>query len=92
MLLFEGEYLNGKKNGKGKEYYKDKLKYEGEYLNGKKIGKGKEYYNGELRFDGEIHMIINIKENNILKVNWNMKENILMDINLMEKDMMKIII
>ena len=22
-LLFEGEYLNGKRNGKGKEYYKN---------------------------------------------------------------------
>ena len=36
-LIFEGEYLNGKRNGKGKEYYwnKDNLKFEGEYLNGK---------------------------------------------------------
>ena len=25
-LIFEGEYLNGKRNGKGKEYYKGKLK------------------------------------------------------------------
>ena len=33
---FEGEYLNGKKNGKGKEYYfNGKLKFQGEYLNGK---------------------------------------------------------
>ena len=29
-LIFEGEYLNGKRNGKGKEYDKDgKLKFEG---------------------------------------------------------------
>ena len=29
-LLFEGEYLNGEKNGKGKEYFGDgKLIYEG---------------------------------------------------------------
>ena len=35
-LYFEGEYLNGQKNGKGKEYYDNgKLKFEGEYLNGK---------------------------------------------------------
>ena len=34
MLKFEGEYLNGEKNGKGKEYHDNgKLKYEGEYLN-----------------------------------------------------------
>ena len=33
-----------KKNGEGKEYYKDgKLKYEGEYLNGKRNGKRKKY-------------------------------------------------
>ena len=36
-LIFEGEYSNGLKNGKGKEYYDNgKLKFEGEYLNGKK--------------------------------------------------------
>ena len=43
-LRFEGEYLNGKRNGKGKEYnYNGKLSFEGEYLNGKRNGKGKEY-------------------------------------------------
>ena len=36
MLEFEGEYLNGIRNGKGKEYYNNgELKFEGEYLNGK---------------------------------------------------------
>ena len=36
--MFEGEYLNGKRNGKGKEYdYNGKLEFEGEYLNGNKI-------------------------------------------------------
>ena len=44
-FLFEGEYLNGKRNGKGKEYYDNgKLLFEGEYLNGKRNGKGKQYY------------------------------------------------
>ena len=54
-LEFEGEYLNGKRNGKGKEYfYIGDLEFEGEYLNGKKHGKGKEYYdNGKLEFEGE---------------------------------------
>ena len=56
-LLFEGEYLNGKRNGKGKEYngYDDKLIFEGKYLNGKRNGKGKEYdfINGVLLFEGE---------------------------------------
>ena len=54
-LTFEGEYLNGQKNGKGKKYYYNgKLEFEGEYLKGKKSGKGKEYYpNGKLKFEGE---------------------------------------
>ena len=41
-MLFEGEYIQGKRNGKGKEYYDNgKLKFEGEYLNGKNWnGKG----------------------------------------------------
>ena len=41
-LIFEGEYLNKKRNGKGKEYYYNgKLIFKGEYLNGKKWnGKG----------------------------------------------------
>jgi len=48
ILVFGGEYLNGKRNGKGKEYDEDeyanyKLKFEGEYLNGERNGKGKEY-------------------------------------------------
>ena len=44
-LKFEGEYLNGKINGKGKEYDDDgELKFEGDYLNGERNGKGKEYY------------------------------------------------
>ena len=53
-LIYEGGYLNGKRNGKGKEYYYDgKLKFEGEYLNGKRNGKGKEYHmNEKLKFEG----------------------------------------
>ena len=53
-LIYEGEYLNGKKNGKGKEYYGSKILFEGEYLKGKRHGKGKEYYyDGNLLFEGE---------------------------------------
>ena len=53
-LIFEGKYMNGKKNGKGKEYYKyGTLKYEGEFLNDKKNGNGKEYNeDGNLIFKG----------------------------------------
>ena len=45
ILDFEWEYLNGEKNGKGKEFYDNaNILFEGEYLNGKRNGKGKEYY------------------------------------------------
>ena len=55
ILIFEGEYLKGKRNGKGKEYNEDgNLIFEGEYLNGIRNGKAKEYYyNGNLKFEGE---------------------------------------
>ena len=34
IKIFEGEYLKGKRNGKGKEYnWKGKLTFEGVYLN-----------------------------------------------------------
>ena len=36
ILIFEGEYLNGKRNGKGKEFKNNILIFEGEYLNEKK--------------------------------------------------------
>jgi len=53
--MFEGEYINGEKNGNVKEYHENgKLMFEGEYLKGKRNGKGIEYYSsGELRFEGE---------------------------------------
>ena len=56
-LYFEGEYLDGLKNGKGKEYkFNNLLTYEGEYLNGKRNGKGKEYceQNGKLEYEVNI--------------------------------------
>ena len=38
VLKFDGEYLNGKRNGKGKEYdWNGVLIFEGDYLNGKKL-------------------------------------------------------
>jgi len=54
-LEFEGEFIDGVKNGKGKEYnIFNKLEFEGEYLNGERQGKGKEYdINGSLIFEGE---------------------------------------
>ena len=53
QLEYEGEYSNGKWNGKGKKYYNGKLDYDGEYVDGKRNGIGKEYdYEGKLRFEG----------------------------------------
>ena len=57
-MRFEGEYLKGQRNGKGKEYdcCSDNryLKFEGEYLNGKRNGKGKDYWdNDKLIFEGK---------------------------------------
>ena len=52
-LIFEEEYLNRKRNGKGKEYYESgKLEFEGEFLNGERNGKGKEG-DGYYAFEGE---------------------------------------
>ena len=67
MLKFEGEYFNGKRNGRGKEYYENgKLEFEGLFSSDIRNDKGKEYYeNGKL----------------------NLKENIYMKKNGMEKDM-----
>ena len=55
ILVFEGEYLNRQRNGKGKEYdcYNNTMEFEGEYLNGKRNGRGKEYRNEKLIFEGE---------------------------------------
>ena len=39
-LKFEGEFLDGKMSGKGKEYCNRKLIFEGEYINRKRNGKG----------------------------------------------------
>mgnify|MGYP002627195431 CR=1 FL=1 len=44
ILKYEGEYLNGERHGKGKEYNKEQsLIYEGEYKNGFWDGYGKQY-------------------------------------------------
>ena len=53
-LVYEGEFLNGRSNGKGKLYKNGKLFYEGEFKNNSRNGKGKEYdKNGNIIFDGE---------------------------------------
>ena len=55
-LIFEGEYLNDKRNGNGKEddTNSGKLIFEGDYLNGERNGKGKEInFNRDITFEGE---------------------------------------
>ena len=54
-VIFEGEYLNGIRNGKGKEYDGNShIKFEGEYLNGKRNGIGKELSFGcDIIFEAE---------------------------------------
>ena len=56
ILIYEGGYLNGAKNGEAKEYNNNgDLIYEGEYLNGANNGEAKEYdihYKGKLIFEG----------------------------------------
>ena len=56
ILIYEGEYKNGRRNGKGIEYdeFEGIKIYEGEFKNGKRNGKGKEYLkNGKICFEGE---------------------------------------
>ena len=52
--IFEGEYINGERNGMGKEYnrFDSELEFDGEFLDGRRK-KGKEYMNGNLIYDGE---------------------------------------
>ena len=43
-VIFEGEFLNGSENRKGKEYFNGELVFSGEFVNGKRWnGNGKEY-------------------------------------------------
>ena len=51
-LIYKGYYMNGKRNGKGKEYNGDII-FEGEYKNGIKNGKGIEYNKKGILFVGE---------------------------------------
>ena len=57
-LLFEGQYVNGKKHGKGKEYFENgNIKFKGKYLKGRKI-RGRGYNNNQniifvLKSDGK---------------------------------------
>jgi len=53
-LLFEGEYLNGLRNGEGIEYDLGKISFKGNYLNGLRNGYGTEYnIEGKKIYEGE---------------------------------------
>ena len=69
-LIFEGEYLNGERNGKGKENDDDgKYVFEGEYLYGKKWN-GKGYnINNDILYElkiGKGYLIESNDENKII--------------------------
>ena len=52
--IFEGDYIDGERNGKGKIYDNMILIFEGEFLKGKKNGKGKEFNkNRNIKYEGE---------------------------------------
>ena len=50
---YDGEYRNGKKDGKGKEVLPCGTSYEGEWKNGKKHSEGVEELSDKTRFEGE---------------------------------------
>ncbi len=52
-LFYEGDFYDGKRNGKGKEYLLGNLYYEGDFLNGSKHGSGTQYVRGRLLYKGE---------------------------------------
>ena len=56
-LFYEGEYLNGKRNGKGKEYSKGNIIFEGEYLNGYRWNGKSKKYNLEHELESEVEYL-----------------------------------
>ena len=57
FLVYEGEFLDGRRHGKGKEYlgrWFNYVVFEGGYLNGERNGKGKEFdIDGKIIYEGE---------------------------------------
>ena len=50
-LIYKGEYLNEKRNGKGKKFRQNELEFEGEFLNGQEWN-GKKYdENGNIEYE-----------------------------------------
>ena len=51
--IYEGDYKNNKREGKGIMYFDDGDTYEGDYKNDKADGKGIYYYNDGERYEGD---------------------------------------
>lgn len=51
-LIYEGEYENGRRNGKGTFYFNSGEKYVGEFRDGKREGKGAFYWDDNCRWEG----------------------------------------
>ena len=53
-IIYEGDFVNGEKEGNGKYYYKNGEYYDGPWIKDKKHGKGIIYYpNGSILYEGE---------------------------------------
>ena len=53
-IKYEGDWINDKPEGNGKEFFEDGEYYIGQYKNGLRHGKGIEYYsNGNIKYEGE---------------------------------------
>ena len=63
LLSFDGHYLNGKRDGKGKEYECGSIRFDGEYLDGRRHGKGKEYRYSNFKYQAEEYLPEEIKIN-----------------------------
>ena len=51
--IFEGQFINGERNGQGKEYKLHNIIFAGEYKNGKRHGMGKNFFkDGKVIFNG----------------------------------------
>ena len=53
LQIFEGEYRNGRKHGRGRAEWRDGSRYEGEWRNGKQHGQGKAISADGTRYEGE---------------------------------------
>ena len=50
---FEGDFINGKKTGRGTYYFNNGDRYEGNFINGERTGKGTYYFNNGNTYKGD---------------------------------------